>query len=147
MVPSWPSVFFPACGILVPQSGIKPRPSAVKAQSPNHWTTRKLPISLNLDCPRPNLWLWPTAPGQQAGHGPSNTSLTPQTAQQLREVALELLFQPQLSLPYDWQTDPYYISPNDFPFHQSQRFLDFASCWNHLEIFLSLKYSWFTMLC
>ena len=34
-----------ACGILVPQLGIiKPESSAVKAQSPNHWTTREFPI-------------------------------------------------------------------------------------------------------
>ena len=32
-----------ACGIFVPQPGVKPRPSAVKAQSPNHWTTREFP--------------------------------------------------------------------------------------------------------
>ena len=27
-----------ACGILVPQPGIEPRPMAVKAWNPNHWT-------------------------------------------------------------------------------------------------------------
>ena len=32
-----------ACGILVPQQGIEPRPSALKAWSPNHWTTREFP--------------------------------------------------------------------------------------------------------
>ena len=32
-----------ACGILVPRPEIKPSPSAVKAQSPNHWTSRKFP--------------------------------------------------------------------------------------------------------
>ena len=32
-----------ACGILVPQPGIERRPSAVKAQGPNHWTTREFP--------------------------------------------------------------------------------------------------------
>ena len=32
-----------ACGILVPQLGIEPTPSAVKAQSPNHWTVREFP--------------------------------------------------------------------------------------------------------
>ena len=32
-----------ACGILVPQPGIKPGPLAVRATSPNHWTTRELP--------------------------------------------------------------------------------------------------------
>ena len=31
-----------ACRILHPQSGIEPVPSAVKAWSPNHWTTRRL---------------------------------------------------------------------------------------------------------
>ena len=31
------------CRILVPQSGIEPRPLAVKAQSPNHWIARELP--------------------------------------------------------------------------------------------------------
>ena len=35
-----------ACGILVPQPGIEPMPSAVKAQSPNHWTAREFPVSL-----------------------------------------------------------------------------------------------------
>ena len=29
-------------GILVPQTGIEPGPSAVKAWSPNHWTAREL---------------------------------------------------------------------------------------------------------
>ena len=32
-----------ACGILVPQPGIEPRPSAVKAWSPNHWTAKEFP--------------------------------------------------------------------------------------------------------
>ena len=40
-------LFFPfghtACGILVPQPGIEPEPSAVKALSPHHWTARELP--------------------------------------------------------------------------------------------------------
>ena len=31
------------CGILVPWPGIEPRPSAVKAWSPYHWTTREFP--------------------------------------------------------------------------------------------------------
>ena len=31
-----------ACGILVPQPGIEPRPLAVSAWSPNHWPTREL---------------------------------------------------------------------------------------------------------
>ena len=34
----WASV---ACGILVPQPEIEPSPSAVRTQSPNHWTTSK----------------------------------------------------------------------------------------------------------
>ena len=32
-----------ACGILVPPPGTKHRPSAVRVQSPNHWTTREFP--------------------------------------------------------------------------------------------------------
>ena len=32
-----------AWGILVPQPGIEPRPSAVKPRSPNHWTAREFP--------------------------------------------------------------------------------------------------------
>ena len=32
-----------ACEILVPQPGIEPVPSTVKARSPNHWTTREFP--------------------------------------------------------------------------------------------------------
>ena len=32
-----------ACGILVPQPGIKPVSSAVKVQSPNHGTTGEFP--------------------------------------------------------------------------------------------------------
>ena len=34
-----------ACGILVPWPGIEPGASAVKVQSPNHWTTREFPPS------------------------------------------------------------------------------------------------------
>ena len=34
----------PACGILAPQPGIEPAPSAVKAGSPNHWTSREFPV-------------------------------------------------------------------------------------------------------
>ena len=33
-----------ACGILVPWPGIEPRPTAVKALSRNHWTTREFPL-------------------------------------------------------------------------------------------------------
>ena len=44
----WPQ--YAACGILVPWIRIKPVLSAVEAQSPNHWTTRKLPQNvLHLD--------------------------------------------------------------------------------------------------
>ena len=32
-----------ACGILSPRPGIEPTPSAVKTQSPNHWTAREFP--------------------------------------------------------------------------------------------------------
>ena len=34
-------------GIFVPQTRIKPRPSAVKAQSPNHGTVREVPFSFS----------------------------------------------------------------------------------------------------
>ena len=45
--PAWSKNFFSlsfwlycmTCGLLVPWPGIKPRPLAVKAWSPNHWTT------------------------------------------------------------------------------------------------------------
>ena len=37
----WPCL--EACEILVPQPGIEPRPSAVKALSPNPWTAREFP--------------------------------------------------------------------------------------------------------
>ena len=39
----WPH--WTACGMLVPWLGIKPAPSAVRAQSPNHWTAREFPWS------------------------------------------------------------------------------------------------------
>ena len=35
-----------ACGILVPQPGIKPMPPALEAQSLNHWTTREVLLFL-----------------------------------------------------------------------------------------------------
>ena len=40
---NWQADSYPSCGILVPWPGIKPRPSTVRAWSPNHWTTRKSP--------------------------------------------------------------------------------------------------------
>ena len=38
----WPCCV--ACGILVPWPGVEPRPSTVKAQSPNHWADREFPL-------------------------------------------------------------------------------------------------------
>ena len=38
-----------ACGILVPRPGIEPRPSVVRAQSPNRWTEREFPGYLFLE--------------------------------------------------------------------------------------------------
>ena len=38
-----------ACGLLVPWPGIEPGNSAVKARSPNHWTTREFPLTKSLD--------------------------------------------------------------------------------------------------
>ena len=43
-------IFLPhcvACRFLVPQPGIEPVPSAVKAQSPNDWTSREFPGPLS----------------------------------------------------------------------------------------------------
>ena len=40
---SWPQGT--TCGILVPRAGIEPRPSAVKVQTPNHWTSSEAPSS------------------------------------------------------------------------------------------------------
>ena len=37
----WP--YCVACRILVPRPGTEPRPVAVKAPSPNHWTAREIP--------------------------------------------------------------------------------------------------------
>ena len=33
-----------SCGILIPQPGIKSMLPEMKAQSPNHWTTREIPF-------------------------------------------------------------------------------------------------------
>ena len=38
-----------ASGILVPWPGFEPQPSALKALSPNHWTTRGFPFHLSLN--------------------------------------------------------------------------------------------------
>ena len=40
-----------SCGILVPWPGVKFEPNAVEAQSPNHWTTREVPVYIVFDCP------------------------------------------------------------------------------------------------
>ena len=37
-----------ACGILVPQPVIEPRSLGVRAQSPNHWTTREFSKTTSL---------------------------------------------------------------------------------------------------
>ena len=37
------------CGILIPLSGMEPVPSAVKVQSPNHWTARRVPGEAELN--------------------------------------------------------------------------------------------------
>ena len=39
-----------ACRILVPPPGIDPGPPAVKAQNPNHWTTREFPRDDFFNC-------------------------------------------------------------------------------------------------
>ena len=40
-----------ACGILVPQQGIKPSPPALETQSLNHWSTREVPEDYCLEFP------------------------------------------------------------------------------------------------
>ena len=40
----WPRL--EACRILVPQSGMEPRPPAVKAGNPNHWISREVIVQL-----------------------------------------------------------------------------------------------------
>ena len=42
--------------ILVPQPGIEPAPSAVEAQSLNHWTAREETGELFKNTPRPTSW-------------------------------------------------------------------------------------------
>ena len=47
-----------ACGILVSQAGIEPMPLAVKAQSPNHWTSKEFQNSFyfkKLKIPKKNI--------------------------------------------------------------------------------------------
>ena len=45
-----------ACGYSVPQSGIEPKPLAVKAPSPNHWAARESPKAyVNFINPSRNL--------------------------------------------------------------------------------------------
>ena len=49
-----PQIFFvffllviaPSLGISVSQPGVDPRPPAVEKHSPNHWTTREVPLLL-----------------------------------------------------------------------------------------------------
>ena len=46
-----------ACGILVSLPGIEPRPTAVKAPSPNHWTARDFPeLGFKAELQTSNLW-------------------------------------------------------------------------------------------
>ena len=55
-----------ACGILVPPPGIEPGPSAVRTQSPNHWTTREFLRDPFLEMRKPGTsearWLVRSAP-------------------------------------------------------------------------------------
>ena len=57
-----------ACGMLVPQPGTEPMTAAVEVWSPNHWTTREVPIDVpeevkirqgltEMCCE--HLWAWP----------------------------------------------------------------------------------------
>ena len=66
-----------ACGILVPRSGIEPVPLAVKAQSPNHWTTKKSPglcfLCLLLAAVGLDTGSLPTTGSHQEGTGAART--------------------------------------------------------------------------
>ena len=45
-------------GILVPWTGTEPKPSTMKARSPNHWTTREFQRSNKIETTLPNMiWL------------------------------------------------------------------------------------------
>ena len=44
-----------ACGILVPQPGIKPKSPCIARQILNHWTTRKVPTLSSQLCPYENF--------------------------------------------------------------------------------------------
>ena len=52
----WLIFFHEACEILVSWPGIEPRPLAVKAQHPNHWTTREVPTPINLNVRHNQAW-------------------------------------------------------------------------------------------
>ena len=53
----WPSST--ACGILVPQPGMGPRPLAVKAPSPNHWMAKEFPFMCLLNFRTMRIYLLP----------------------------------------------------------------------------------------
>ena len=58
-------LFFPhcvVCGILVPRPGIKLKPLAVKAWSPNHWTAREFPGSMLFDTGLSNIFFLDLSP-------------------------------------------------------------------------------------
>ena len=48
---------YSACGILVPQPGIKPMPPILGVQSLNHWTTREVP-SITIHSTRHQVYTW-----------------------------------------------------------------------------------------
>ena len=67
------SFFWPchmACGILVPQPGIEPRPSKVRAQSLNHWTTRQFLGYMSFDQTHVSFQ------SRQARAGPGNSEIS-----------------------------------------------------------------------
>ena len=57
-----------ACGIFVPRPGIEPQPSAVKAQSPNHWASREFPGCCTFDPSFLCLHCLPPAPSPGLKH-------------------------------------------------------------------------------
>ena len=71
-------LFFPhcvVCGILVPRPGIKLKPLAVKAWSPNHWTAREFPGSMLFDTGLSNIFFW-ICPLRQGKQKQKNTDAT-----------------------------------------------------------------------
>ena len=49
-IKAWTFEWYDLFGILVHWPGIEPRPIAVRAPSPNHWTTKEFPLYFEITC-------------------------------------------------------------------------------------------------